>query len=395
MRTEPQTVPRFSRNLSIYKFMGGNLVSLFGDRIYLIALPWLVFNLTGSTLAMGMVAAVERLPNLLQPLMGTWVDRLDRKKIMLFCDAVRCVLLCSLGGLDVSGHLAMGELYAGALFLGIFSQFYQTSQFAFIPSLVHKKKRHLMNSFNSAVFHAAEFASPAIGGLVIGFYGPGWAIILNGVSFLASFWAIASLSFPKLESLHTPFFTELKEGFRIVLKNRLLFLTNLAMLFSGFGTTLFLTLMIFYFREVARLDAEQIGVLLSVGGLIAAVAAAFSNVMRNNLSDRLIIFFGLIIGGSSIILFGVSTSFTMLLVSNVIGVVAVSVMNPCILTFRQSLVPNHLLGRVQAVSRFMTWSLVPLAAFLAGVLSNIWGLGTVIVIGGAIQCISAMVLLKK
>jgi len=153
MKVEPRRAVRFSKNLSILKFMGGNLISLFGDRIYLIALPWLVFNLTGSTVAMGIVAAVERLPNLLQPFMGALADRLDRKRIMLFCDAARCLLLCTIGTLDVYGRLRMGELYAGALFLGLLSQFYQTSQFAFVPSLVRRNERHLVNSFNSGMFH--------------------------------------------------------------------------------------------------------------------------------------------------------------------------------------------------------------------------------------------------
>ncbi|HET7658728.1 MAG TPA: MFS transporter [Bacillales bacterium] len=376
--------------------MGGNLVSLFGDRIYLIALPWLVYNLTGSTVAMGAIAAVERLPNLLQPLMGTLVDRLDRKKIMLFCDLVRSFLLCSLGALDVSGHLVMWELYAGALILGVSSQFYQTSQFAFIPSLVRTEERHLMNAFNSGVFHTAEFIGPAIGGLVIGLYGPGWALIANGVSFLASFWAVTLIPFPRLEGFHhSRFWVELKEGFRFVLKNRLLLYTNAALLISGFGTTLFLTLMVFYFRDAAGLDAKQTGIILSVGGLVAVGGAFSSNVLRDYVSDRLVIIGGLIIGGLSIIWFGVVTSFSMLLVSNALGVLAVSILNPCILTLRQSLIPDHLLGRVQAVSRFMTWSLMPVAALLAGGLSAIWGIGSVIVIGGVIRCLAALILLKK
>lgn len=133
MRAEPQPIPRFGRNLPIFKFMGGNLVSLFGDRIYLIALPWLVYNLTGSAVAMGTVAAAERLPNLLQPIMGTLVDRIDRKKIMLFCDAARCLLLCTIGTLDVYGRLRMGELYAGPYFSVCSANFTRLLNLLFFP----------------------------------------------------------------------------------------------------------------------------------------------------------------------------------------------------------------------------------------------------------------------
>lgn len=385
--------PPLNRNLSIIKLMAGNMISFFGDRVYLIALPWLVFNLTGSALAMGTVAAFERLPNLLQPLTGTIADRLDRKKMMLSCDLARSFLLSGLGVLYLNNRLEMPELYAGALLLGMFSQAYNTCQFSVVPSLVRRKDRHLLNSLDSGIFHAAEFAGPALGGIIIGLYGPGWALIVNGISFLATFWAVLVIRFPmqRQKEAGRSFFRDVKEGFRFVIRTPALLYTNLALLISIFGTTMFLTLMIFYFRDGASLSAEQIGVILSVGGMAAVGGALFSNVTRKYIADQYLLFYGFLAGGGSVVLFGLSTSFVWLLVSNAIGVFAVSLLNPCILTMRQNLAPEHLLGRVQAVSRFMTWSLMPVASLLAGVLSGIWSMGAVIAIGGALKVCAAFI----
>lgn len=75
------------------------------------------------------------------------------------------------------------------------------------------------------------------------------------------------------------------------------------------------------------------------------------------------------------------------------GTVSASMMNPCIVTIRQTLTPDHLLGRVQAKSRFMTWILMPVAAFLAGVMADQIGIDTTILIGGTITTIASFIYL--
>lgn len=397
MKAERQLPPPgLTRNVSVLKFMGGNLISFFGDRIYVIALPWLVFNITGSALAMGAVAALERLPNLLQPFSGVVSDRLGRKKTMLFCDVARSLLLCSLGTLYVNGRLEMPELYAGSLILGVLSQLYNTSQFTVVPTLVRQNDLHLLNSLDTGVFHAAEFAGPALGGIIIGLYGPGWALIVNGISFLATFLAVLTIPFPiRIRKQSTgSFINQVKEGFHFVIRTPALLYTNLALLLSIFGTTMFLTIMIFYFRDQAGLNAGQTGLILSVGGAAAVCGALTSSILRKYITDRLLLFTGFLFGGASVVWLGMSSSFTSLLVSNAIGVIAVSAVNPCIATMRQTITPEHLLGRVQAVSRFMTWSLMPVASLLAGFLSNTWNIGLIIVIAGIIKISSSLILLK-
>lgn len=75
------------------------------------------------------------------------------------------------------------------------------------------------------------------------------------------------------------------------------------------------------------------------------------------------------------------------------GTVAASMMNPCIVTIRQTLTPDYLLGRVQATSRFMTWILMPVAALLAGVMAYQVGTDTTILIGGSISTIASFIYL--
>lgn len=129
-----EKLPEFKRNFQVFRFIGGNLVSFFGDQIYLIALPLIVLAITGSPLSMGIVAALERLPIIIQPFTGVLADRFNRKKILMICDLGRFVVVGLMGSLHMIDALFIWEVYIGALIAGVLTQIYNTSQFASVPN---------------------------------------------------------------------------------------------------------------------------------------------------------------------------------------------------------------------------------------------------------------------
>jgi MFS family permease len=144
----------------VFRFIGGNLVSFFGDQIYLIALPLIVLAITGSPLSMGIVAALERIPILIQPFTGVLADNFNRKRILLLCDLGRFLTIGLLGFLYIINSLTIWEIYGGALIVGLLTQIYNTCQFASIPKLVQKKDLQLVNSINTGIFQTAVFIAP-------------------------------------------------------------------------------------------------------------------------------------------------------------------------------------------------------------------------------------------
>lgn len=387
--------PQLSNNYPVFRFMGGNLISFFGDQVYLIAIPLIVLAITGSPLSMGIVAALERLPIILQPITGILSDRLNRKKLLLVCDFGRGLIVGLLGFLFIVDGLEMWYLYSGALVIGFLSQIYNTSQFASVPNMVRQSDLHAVNSINTGIFNTAVLVAPGLGGLLISFYNPGYALLINSFSFFIAFFAVLSISITVADTRKEKrtFIEDIKEGFHFVFKTKPILFTNLAILTSTFGTTLFLTMMIFYLKDSIQLTTTQIGWLLSIGGIGAIFGALITNFLRKKFSYRRILFLAAIAGGISIICFSLSHTYLALIISNLMGTVAVSMMNPCIATLRQTLTPDHLLGRVQATSRFMTWILMPVAAFLAGVLADQIGTNTTILIGGTITTIASFIYL--
>ncbi|WP_226673907.1 MFS transporter [Rossellomorea aquimaris] len=385
-------LPPLKKNYSVFRFMGGNLISFFGDQIYLIAIPLMVLSITGSPVSMGIVAALERLPILLQPFAGILSDRFNRKHLLLLCDLGRCLLVGVIGVLFILGILEMWMIYPAVFGIGLLSQIYNTSQFASIPGLVRGEDLQAVNSMNSGIFNLAVFIAPGVGGLIISSFNPGYALLVNSASFLLSFLAIASLRM-KVKEKEFPgisIWGGIWEGFVYVVKTKPILYTNLAMVASVFGTTLFLTLLVFHLKDSIQLNTVSIGWLLSIGGAGAILGAVTSSLFRKRFSYRGILFGSSVIGGLSILCFGWMESFTGLVIMNAVGTFCASMMSPCIITIRQTLTPDHLLGRVQATCRLMTWVFMPLAAFLAGLLAESIGTHHTIMLAGAISTLSSI-----
>ncbi|WEG12182.1 MFS transporter [Pullulanibacillus sp. KACC 23026] len=381
-------LPRLRRNYPVFRFMGGNLISFFGDQIYLIAFPLIILKLTGSPLSMGIVAALERLPIWLQPVTGVLEDRVNKKRLLLICDLGRGVLIGLIASLYLLQHLDMWEIYGGALLIGMMSQIYNTSQFASIPRLVREQDLQAANSINSSFSKTAVLLGPGLGGWIVSFYNPGYALLINSLSFFVSFLTVASLPIVTAKSpsrSNVSFYKELMEGFRFVFKTKPILYTNLSILISMAGATLFLTMMIYYLKTPRHLTADQIGWLLSLGGAASILGALSTNWLLKRVSRRGLLFGASFIGGLSIILFSCAHSFVWLVICNAIGDFLASIMNPVIVTLRQALTPDHLLGRVQATSRFMSWIFLPLSSFLSGVLALHLGSAGTILIGGLLS----------
>lgn len=392
LKMRDKRFPHLKRNYPVIRFMSGNLISFFGDQIYLIALPLIVLSITGSPLSMGIVSALERLPIWLQPFTGILADRLNRKILLMVCDLGRCLIIGLFGLFYIMGQLDIGWIFLGALIIGTLSQIFNTAQFAAVPNLVRKRDLQAVNSIQSGFSNIATLVGPGLGGVIISFYNPGYALLINSFSFLVSFFAILTISLSKPESgahERKSIYSEIGEGFKFVIKTKPILYTNLAILISMSGTTLFLTLMIFHLKEMIHLSAFQIGLLVSLGGIGAIIGALLTNVLVKWMSHRTLLFVSSFLGGISIILFSFAHSFHWLVLFNALGDFLASMMNPCIITIRQRLTPDHLLGRVQATSRFMSWIFLPLSSFLAGVIALKLGSYHTILVGGTISALAA------
>lgn len=390
-----ETQPLY-KNVNVMNLLGSKFVSFLGDQIYLLALPLIVLQLTGSAVSMGIIAAVERIPIFFQPIAGWIADTYNRKRILYFSNLSRGFLLLLLAVLYQTDTLEFWHIASGALLMGWLTQLHNAAGFAFLPHLVQKERLHEANAWDEGLFQTAIVIGPALGGLLVSMTAPGAGLFLNAISFFLTFWMITKIHIEHENKVtrynrHTffhAFASELKEGFKHVFNTKIIWYTNLALMISTFGTTMFLTLFIFHLKEVLFLKPAEIGFILSLGGLMAITGALVTNRMNLVFRFQTILMIAHLTGGLSIIGLAFSETFITVTITNAIGVLAACMINPCIRTIRQTHTPDHLLGRVQATSRWMTWLLLPVAAMLSGYLAASTSSAFTITIGGIVTAIT-------
>lgn len=152
-----------------FKFLWiGEAISLIGDQFYMIALPWLVLQLTGNALAMGTVLALAGVPRALFMLVGgALTDRFTPRMVMLASNLLRMVLVSSLALIIVMGQIEMWMLYMFALVFGLVDAFFYPAQNAIVPRLVNKERLQLANTIMQGTLQLSLFAGPVLAGYLI------------------------------------------------------------------------------------------------------------------------------------------------------------------------------------------------------------------------------------
>lgn len=268
----------------------GQLISLIGDWVLFIALPFYVFDLTGSTLATGGMFIALTVPRLaLGSVAGVFVDRWDRRRTMLAADFARAGLLLLL--LLVRSTDWLWLVYLVALAESAISQFFNPAKSAIIPRLVDDERLLAANSLNSLSESLTRLVGPALGGLLFGALGLSSVVYADSASYLVSGVLIALMAVagaaPAAGEDETPahaaatswraVWREWRDGLGLVRRDRAIATLFLVMGFFMFGEGIFSVLMVAWVRDILHAGATELGWLMTtqaVGGLAGGLLAA-------------------------------------------------------------------------------------------------------------------------
>jgi MFS family permease len=387
------TLSRFShawralrhRNFRLY-FIGQS-ISLIGTWMTRVATSWLVYRLTGSALLLGFVGFAGQIPTfLLAPFAGVWVDRLNRRNILLWTQALAALQSLALAALTLAKVINVREIIWLSALQGLINAFDMPGRQAFLVQMV-EDKQDLGNAIalNSSMVNLARLVGPALAGLIIGAAGEGYCFTIDGVSYLA---VIASLLMMKVQiaevmRARASMLEQLKEGWAYVsgfppIRTILL----LFALISLMGMP-FMVLMPIFASRVLHGGAHTLGFLLGasgVGALISAVSLALRKSVRGLTS---MIQISAALFGFGLISFGLSrwlplSMFLMLIVGfgMMQGLAASN-------TVIQTLVPEDKRGRVMSYYTMAFVGMAPFGSLLAGGLAHHLGAPHAIMITGA------------
>lgn len=218
--TAPPAHPLRGRNFRMWWI--GQTISLMGDQCYLVALPWLVLQMTGSAVAMStilMAAAVPR--TVLMLIGGALTDRVSPRKVMMTTASARTVLVAAIGFLVFYNRLHLWELYVLGFAFGTADAFAYPASGAFTPSLIKREQMVAASSTMQSTLQFTTIVGPAPAGILIKAVGMAWAFFLDAISFLfiiAALWRLPDPPKPPAAA-RKPVWHSIKDGIGYVMKD--------------------------------------------------------------------------------------------------------------------------------------------------------------------------------
>lgn len=366
----------------------GEGVSVLGDHFYMIALPWLVLQLTGDSLAMGSVLALSAIPRALFMLVGgALTDRFSPRSLMLVSNALRFVLVSVLTGLVFTDRVEMWMMYTLAVLFGVADAFFYPAQSSMPPQLVKKEHLQVANSLVQGTMMLTMLIGPALAGLLIAALGDGHSDSANMQGIAAAF-GLDALTF--LVSLITLVFIKTPQNktdesagnILESIRSGLNFVWNDLPLRAFFFVVAAVT---FFFNGPFNIGiplladtrfpegAVAYGTILSTwgaGSLIGMVVAGM--LPRPNPKRMGVVLLTLVsVMGMGLALLGISKS---MLFAAAIGLLLGSVdgyINVFFVTWVQSRAPNAFIGRLMSLLMFSSIGLLPVSMALSGAASRV------------------------
>ena len=386
-----------SRNYRL--FFAGQGISLVGTWLTQVAMSWLVYRLTHAPATLGLVVFLGRLPTfLLAPLAGVVADHADRRRILLWTQALAMVESLLLAWLALSGRIAVWHIMALSVCQGLVDGFDIPTRQAFVIEIVDSKDT-LANAIalNSFMFNAARFLGPCLAGVLIAAVGEGGCFLLDGISYLAVLASLAALRMgPRSPRASRPrLLAQLAQGVAYAWRNRpIAWLLALLAWMSLTGMS-YAVLMPVVAKEVLHGNPQTYGLLMAASGLGALGGAGFLAMRHSGEGFGRLIAMAAALSGASLLLMAGSRSLwwssALLASAGFWFMVHAAATN----TVLQTLVEDDKRGSVMSLFVTAFMGAMPVGSLLAGHLAEAIGAPATIAAAGACCLLGGVVMARS
>jgi MFS family permease len=368
-------------------FFGGQSISLIGTWMTRIATSWLVFQLTGSALLLGTVSFAGQIPTFIfAPFAGVWVDRLDRRQVLVWTQALSMVQSLALAGLTLSRHITIHWVLGLSVMQGIINAFDMPGRQAFMVQMV-EDRRDLSNAIaiNSSMVNMARLVGPSLAGMLIAVSSEGWCFLVDGISYIA---VIVSLLLMRIHVTAikrkvSSTFTDMKVGWTYV--SEFLPVRTILLLFavvSLMGMP-FVVLMPIFAARVLHGGPHTLGFLMGAMGVGALISALALAARKSVLGLVRMIPMAAAVFGLGLIGFGLSRVFWLSMITVMIAGMGMMQGMAGSNTIIQTLVPEDKRGRVMSYYTMAFVGMAPFGSLLAGSLAHAIGAPWTVIVNGA------------
>ena len=387
---------RALRHRNYRLFFYGQLVSLIGTWMQTTAMSWLVYQITGSKLLLGVVAAVSSAPMIFFSLWGgALADRYPKRAIILWTQTAQMIPAFILAALAWMGLASPWLIIAISAVNGVAMAFDMPARQAFTVEMTSREDLLNAISLNSSVFNGARIIGPAIAGLVIGSVGTPMCFLLNGLSYIAVIVGLLMMRLPPSEPLPADEASRASawSGLTFVLKHRRV-RTILALLgvVGIFGWS-YAVLLPAFARDVFGRGADGYGVLMSASGVGALLGALTVATAGHVFPSRSVALGGVWLFSAALLAFSLTTNYYLALVFMMLGGFGMLLFFSTSNTVMQSIVPDEMRGRLMGVWGLVFGAMIPLGSLEAGALAHWLGAQFALGFGAVICAIAGLVAL--
>jgi MFS family permease len=380
-----------------WKFWLGQTVSNFGSSFSQFALPLLVYKLTGSALNLGIVSVAEFLPYLLFGLLiGAWVDRIDRKRLMVGTDIARALITALIPLLAGLHMLTVWWIYGMAFILSTLTIFFNTGEFAAIPSLVKQDDLVTANGRIQASYSAASIAGPLLAGVLVALLSLPMILLIDAASFIVSAFSLVlvTTSFNATTDetrQRASVRQDVAEGLRYVLGHPVLRNISAMMALVNFVSSTTGAQLVLFAKHRLGASDPQVALLYAAGGAGVVVLSLAAGPLRKRWSFSKVALGALMLEGLLTIVMAATRWYWAAVVLWAVASGLGILFNINTGSLRQAIVPNHMLGRVMSIAGVLAWSAIPVGTFLGGLLIQGLGPGGVALVYGGIGVLTFLI----
>lgn len=383
------------RNKNFFYLIVGQTISTFGSSITSLALPWLILDITKSSLQMGLIVTLGIVPYLILALpAGVWADKYNRKKLMLISNIGKTISI-SLIPLTyfIFDDISIILIYFVRICMGIFDAIFDASYGACLPSIVSKNQLKQANSIMQTGIAISNIAGPAVSGLLISLIGAASTIFLDMFTYIISVITLLVIKsdFSAVNAKQIKdqgLIKDIVEGLIYIWNQRTVrFLTILSLL-TNISSSLILVVLLYRINVELEVSAQWSGIILSgisIGALIGSLSFAF---ISRFFSFKQFTCFSLLLQAlSPFIIIFTNIPIIMMLGTVLFGISGV-LWNINVVSLRQTIIPNTMLGRAGASIKMVSIASTPVGSSLGGALAQVFSSIIVFILGGVINLIN-------
>lgn len=387
------------RNFRLFFF--GQSISLIGTWMQMVAMSWLVFNLTHSGFLLGVVGFASQIPAFLfAPLAGVLIDRWDRRRLLVATQTLSMIQAFILAALALRGQIAAWHIILLSIFIGLINGFDIPGRQAFLVDMVEGKD-DLGNAIalNSTMFNGARLLGPSVAGILISLVGEGMCFLLNGLTFLAVIGALLAMEIAprerREETKRSYVRQELRDGFAYAFGFAPIRSVLLLLALISFMGMPYMVLMPIFAKTILHGGPKTLGFLVAASGVGALFGSIYLASQRSPLGLGKMIAAASAIFGLGLIGFSLSRVLMLSLLPLLLTGFGLMVQMASTNTLLQTIVEEDKRGRIMSFFTMAFVGMEPCGSLLAGSLASLIGAPNTLLLGGLCCVIGSLVFASR